>query len=260
MNNCLITKLKDSVNNPNLPVYGDFILNVNTGADPGAQHLRFEVSNVNVNLNGHPMADATHLSKGQYDVVLNSKYEMTKFIVGSGIFFDLNDLYGCVNMNNLAIYYTFGSELYNISIFSQMTKIQRFTVVNDNIIGDLSVLENIIPSLTTVDYMLKQSTGDVTLFKNALNMINFHIGDCLLHGRIEDIFEYWAVNTPVDKTIHVHESGGHPDITYNNASFEGGNDWYYQTRSTGCAILDYNNPQIIKAEYNKTTNTWTYNQ
>ena len=207
-NNCLITKLKASVNNPNLPYYGELKLSFFKQSEiwvAGSTSISVkDLSGDFVIPAGESEVSGTSvtLTVGEeHTVLIKSKYEVTAL---QGI-------------------YTYN--LLNITDINTMPKLIH---IYARITGDLSNLkenDNILSFKTTQDGL----EGDIVNFAKFPGITTLEISGCTgIHGTLESLFAAFPAAKTGTVTINANNC---PDITFGgksagNATYtKSGNNW-----------------------------------
>ena len=275
-NECLVTKLKGVVDNPNLPKLGYIKIHINNQNNSGICAFWCEsTGNIEANIVGDTNAyfykgtysertDQTttisgisstagyRLSEGEYDIEIYSKYALTTLVIGEdggacGCGFNFDDL--------------------------QYTQLNRLMLkgLMDNqgpVTGKLSSIKNIVDVNfyaigTNLEFTMKEyaqiNMSIISLILSTNPMLNleyFAFDTSKVSGAIEDLITYApSVNYGADYRISA-------SFMKTNVTFNGG----HLDNTLRAKIAANGDGQIVKevdssvlATYVKSTNTWTYN-
>ena len=213
---CLVTKLKESVNNPNLPKLGEIIFSVDSSSTPEGQTLRFETEGVTLDIpSEYNRPDSTHLASGVYSVKAYPKYDMTKLIVGSGISYSLSDLQHASNLTDLRLYSLGSSGVSaDVSVFSNMTQLTSLVLVIP-VTGNLSSLSGLI-NMQSIDIInIWTLTGNISSLGTWTKCSQFHFSDAgSISGTLESLCSALMTNGKTSGTFNFRGNG-------NSISFHG---------------------------------------
>lgn len=210
MYKCLVTKLKESVDNPNLPKFGEITFSVNSSSTPEGQVLRFETEGVTLDIpSGFNRPDSTHLASGVYSVKAYSKYDMTKLVVGdSGISYSVSDLQYSLNLTDLRLY-SLGSSVVaaNVSVLSNMTKLTNL-VLTIPVTGNLSSLSGLVNMLSADIVEVSTLTGDISVLGTWIKCNQFNFSSSPnLSGTLEGLCSAIMTNGRTTGTINFRGNG-----------------------------------------------------
>lgn len=210
MNQCLVTKLKASVNNDSLPILGGFIVKVTNLSD----RLRMLFAGCTMDVDGSatiydnatdnvipvPFASIADIkvSAGTYKLVVKDKYNLTQ-IAFRGT--NDNDLRPCVS--------------FNIEELEPCTELTVLSLSRTKCYGDIKYISG-LTSMSFVDVNYTDVTGDIASLGKMTNLTNWSIANSKLIGSIENFVKAQRAN---GRTVF---STGIPSHIYNtNITFNG---------------------------------------
>lgn len=204
MANCLVTKLKENVNNNNLLKIGVIRFDINFEDTPnndrkirtqgnwvksykvvGNGKMYLTLSDAQNDTNGFTetpenfKAEDLFYSAGRYSIDLYSKYELPKLIVASSTYSgikvkELSDIKYSSGLSILKCTFIYG----DISILPMLPLTQIEITESDGIYGDIASLANL--ALTSLTLSETKVSGDIASLANmsALTTLNLSYTDC----------------------------------------------------------------------------------
>ena len=215
MSKCFITKLSSSVDNNTLPVLGQLKIkwlkqNILTDNDARAIDLQTN-SSITVKVSGAHFTDSTLASNigntkiitatdgvvslyvsNDTDAILtiDNKYSLLylgfahngKSMVPKSVYFDIEDIRGCTNIQWLYLSSTQVSG--NISAVSNLTNLLNLVANNLQISGDISAVSN-LTKLVSLAISYTQITGNTSAVSNLVNLTHLTIGYTQITGAVD---------------------------------------------------------------------------
>lgn len=200
MNKCFITKLPSSVDNDNLPVLGQLRINwlkQDNLTDNEARAIALRTNDsITVNVSGAHFTDSTLTSNlgntktitaadglvwlyvsndsnavltidNKYALVALSFVRPGKDTLARSVYFDIEDIKYCTNLNSLGLTNTQVSG--DISALSNLTNLTSIGLANTQVGGDISALSK-LTMLTIMDLSYTQVSGDISALSNLTNL------------------------------------------------------------------------------------------
>lgn len=273
-NDCLVTKLKGTVNNNNLLRLGEFAIHViatSSGQDreftwiagqagyvrtlDGSNKIKYISSTgAFTNYVEIPAGTRNHtiiFDSGEYDIVIGNMYNMRTCnpYAEDGLAFS-------ANLNRLAEY---SKDLFEISSGTTSNSVKTAIYLNlDNFAKNDSTSLGIVSNLNGPGFI----TGSIESLAAKPNLKQLFINNSTgVTGSIEKLVE--AHIKVLGRTSgYLWLELGKTSATLNNRTALSLNrgTFYVKFSDTGCTIGDsYSSGATILASYNKSTNVWTYN-
>ena len=203
--NCLVTKLKSSVSNSNLPKLGCVRIAINTLIDPNvhAQNVSGSYSAKYYDTNGNLIntwrQDPFNTYGENYRITttgvmeITDKYnlsvEITARYIGSGNGCDIKEFSHCQNLLTLDLLNAYGNGGFygNIEELVDVPNLTTLDVRSNNITGEL---ENIVvyEGLTVLGVGTK-ITGDISSIGSLTSLTTLHLKDSVITGTIESFVQ-----------------------------------------------------------------------
>lgn len=280
MENCLVTQLKGSVNNNNLPVLNGIVITVNK-KDTTDSEIRIQAVNDNIvvkTANGDAKIKCSALgynsytsqitvtpgqnydilvkNDAQYNIIVSNKANIKKFIVRAGANVD-------------------GAYSLDIDKFNYIENLDELTLARCMATWDLS--DFYVPSLTILSTLPNTITGNVSDFAKypslyylivsrsisgtmgdildyVPNLESINLGEAyLITGSVEAFGEKMYSKENVKNTIQLVTLPRH--ISFNNAEITGAPTWTMKKVDSVVKVQD--SSKNILATYDGST--WTYN-
>ena len=290
MNKCFITKLPSSVDNDNLPVLGQLRINwLKDSKINDARKRRITLGsndNITVKVSGAYFTNDTFTSNlGNTKTItaadgnvalyvsndtnavltIDNKYSLTyiSFMinqwdnVSKPIYFDLDDIKYCTNINTLGLDNTKVSG--DISALSNLTKLTFLHLDGTQVSGDISVLSN----FTNLDNLYLNDTqvsGDISALTNLTNLTMLHLGNTDVSGDISALLSNLTKLPPTE--IDFSETNVVGDISklVNISILNQTNYWHWTRGATLTGDMSKVPANVSFIAANKKSNfTWTAN-
>ena len=240
MENCLVTKLKDSVNNPALVELGHFRVSgiahsdyaaklsfnyVNDGTDYSA--LRAKILDENYNV----LSEVTPSSwyYGYYfEFVANSLPQNAAYL-------DIPEKYKINGINEEQDQWSPFSGVINFDDlkFCPINNINSYT----SFFSDAVTLEELAASwnLTTLFYWDARVSGNIAAFGSLQNLGTLELSGQGVYGRLEELFEAWFAGYTADRNVRIFCSS--TGVTFNGvARYDVGEQYFVTITSSGVAV------------------------
>ena len=285
-NKCLVTKLKATVNNSELPVFDSIALKAvhSTTENAEARQMRIfapsaaELAAIEISVDaGYNFTEKATTNVGynygkniifdnpaegeEYKILIKGKSHLNRFQIGVGgqaayILFDL-DIKQLAYSNLKYLQITSGSRIHG-SLEDFIKGIENnpweyFEFYYSSITGNVEVLQN----LTTIKNLYYQSVPGVSgnigvIYGKLINLQNtWFNGSLHITGTLESVAENQCTNGRTEGTLVMKCNGV---VTLHGVAMTGNKKFVFS--ASGCVITNDSNVTI--ATYTKSTGTWVY--
>lgn len=244
-NNCLVTKLKESVSNDSLRKLGCISFNVNcTGEESVYQRrlsLKANSNNVEIKVvgNGSFTVDGNSTSyttytlianrdyyfnfnAGTYKVEITNKYDLIYSLVIDNIGLNrvftqsIGDFSYCENITDLSLSFEIDARG-NINELNHVNELKFLNLNHTNVEGDIKYFGNFL-NLSTLDIQESQIVGDIVNLSKNISLTVFKVSQPGVVGSIESLAEGMLAQ-PTPRTSGTLFVQGNGKITYNGQVF-----------------------------------------
>ena len=206
--NCLVTKLKATVNNPNLPIYNAIVVDVKEVANPTSdtQLVLAQGEGVSIEVpSEYPMTDSTHFANGTYKAIIRNKYAISGISAfGSSLTLDINQLNGCTGIIKIQGDATWKGDIKNLALLTNLTNVRLRN--SPELIGDISVFAN-LTNLENLNLNGSGISGNISAFANLTSLTALSFTNCGVEGNYESLGNLTQLTSlPVLTDTNIHGS------------------------------------------------------
>lgn len=197
MGNCLVTKLKGNVNNPNLMVLGEIVLEVSEVATPATDSRlirlgQSENPNITITVDGGTMVSIEQVSNNNCIVHAKPKYQFTQMTSPTDSIKVVNNIADFNYSPNIISFncgFKNAQDINSIANAQYLNNLQIFTIQasRKSHTGDISVFNN-CPNLVLLSIVFTSIEGDIASIGSATKLQTVEVtGDQLVYGNLTEL-------------------------------------------------------------------------